>query len=353
MKPKKKILFLDRDGTLIREPKDWQVDSLEKLELVDDVIPSLLRFKNAGYCFVIVSNQDGLGSVSYPKKRYQAVQSKMLRLFNSQGIQFDEVLICPHLLKNRCACRKPGTKLVQKFLRAGGFDKEQSYVIGDRKTDLQLAKNMGLQGYKLGNWKKIVTEILETQRTATIKRKTKETDITVTVNLDGKGITKIDTGIGFFDHMLEQIGKHSGIDLSIKAQGDLHIDEHHTVEDTGLALGKALAQALGNKTGLARYGFVLPMDEALAQVTLDLSGRPFFTFKGKFSRTNVGTFPIELVPHFFRSLSDALGATLHIQVKGENAHHMVEAIFKATARALKMAFSRNGTDQLPSTKGVL
>ncbi len=350
---KKKILFLDRDGTLIQEPKDEQVDTLEKLSLLEKVIPSLLRFKEAGYRFVIVSNQDGLGTPKYSKNAYKKVQTKMLQLFNSQGIAFDAVLICTHFLKDECSCRKPKTKLVESYLRSKELDPEHSYVIGDRATDLELAKNMGLKGYRLGNWEKITSAILDTKRTATIKRKTKETKISVTVNLDGTGISKIDTGIGFFDHMLEQIGKHSGIDLIIKTQGDLHIDEHHTVEDTGLALGKAIAQALGDKTGISRYGFMLPMDEALAQVTLDLSGRPFFSFKGKLPRDMVGTFPTELVPHFFRSLSDTLRATLHIQVEGENTHHMVEATFKGTARALKMALSRSGGNGLPSTKGIL
>jgi imidazoleglycerol-phosphate dehydratase/histidinol-phosphatase len=243
--------------------------------------------------------------------------------------------------------------LVRNYLADPGWDRARSYMIGDRDTDLQLAANMGIEGIKMGTWPKIARRLLERSRTATVERKTKETKISVTVDLDGDGNSKMKTGIGFFDHMLEQISKHGGFDLDLAVDGDLHIDEHHTVEDVGLALGAALRKALGDKVGVGRYGFTLPMDETLASAAIDLSGRAYFKFDGRFPREAVGGLPTELVPHFFRSLSDALGATVHLSVKGENAHHMVEACFKATGRALRQAFRKGATSGLPSTKGTL
>lgn len=355
----RKILFIDRDGTLIREPGDQQVDALEKLALVKDVIPALLRLRDAGFSFVIVSNQDGLGTKSFPQEQYQVCQDLMLALFESQGIEFDNVFVCPHFDADNCACRKPRTGLLTRFLAANAIDVERSAVIGDRESDLQLAENLGITGYRLdenGNydrgWMGIADALANRPRSATCTRKTRETSIDATVLLDSIGPSSIATGIGFFDHMLDQIAKHADFRLQLSCTGDLHIDEHHTVEDTAICLGTALRQALGDKRGIGRYGFVLPMDESEAQVTLDLSGRGALVFDGKFRRENVGELSIEMVRHFFASFADSLGAALHIRVQGENAHHMVEACFKAVGRALRPALKIDSSD-LPSTKGML
>jgi imidazoleglycerol-phosphate dehydratase/histidinol-phosphatase len=359
-----KVLFIDRDGTLIVEPADQQIDSLEKLELIEGVMPALLRLRDAGYRFVIVSNQDGLGTAGYPRETYEVPQAKMMRLFSSQGITFDDVLICPHFPADGCTCRKPHLGLVRGWLTSGKVDFARSAVIGDRATDLELARNMGVQGFRLAtdgvqgtreglSWAGIAQALLAQPRAARVTRKTRETDIEVSVNLDGEGRSKIATGIGFFDHMLEQIAKHGGMDLDVRVAGDLHIDEHHTIEDTALALGEAIRRAAGDKFGIERYSFVLPMDEARANVSLDFSGRAYFVFEGQFPRLGVGGMPSELVPHFFKSLSDAAGLTLHMSIQGENAHHMIEALFKATARALRLALRPSGTASLPSTKGTL
>lgn len=353
----KKILFIDRDGTLIVEPPDKQIDSIEKLEFLPGVITGLLELKAAGYCFVMVSNQDGLGTTSLPIENFKTPHELMLRIFASQGITFESIRICPHKHEESCECRKPKVGLLLDYLVEQKINRNDSWVIGDRETDLQLAKNLGIHGVCIGqdgvqSWQDIVQRISSKPRVAVITRNTNETQISVAVNLDNADRITINTGIGFFDHMLEQLAKHGNFSLIIDVGGDLHIDDHHTVEDVALALGQALRQALGDKIGIARYGFLLPMDESLAQVALDLSGRPYFVFNGQFNREQVGNFSTELAPHFFRSLADSLKANLHIEVKGDNTHHMIEAIFKAVGRALRQALVK-ADKNLPSTKGVL
>lgn len=352
----RKILFLDRDGTLIQEPPDEQVDSLEKFALVDHVIPALLELRDAGYEFVMVSNQDGLGTPAFPRERFEPPQRLLLQILASQGIRFSAIHIDPHFAHENAPTRKPGIGMLLDYLRAGDLDFAASAVIGDRQTDLDLAANLGVRGFRLGpghwDWPGIAHALARKPRTAVVERKTKETRIRVELDLDREGAAEVSTGLGFFDHMLEQLGRHGGFKLALRCEGDLHVDEHHTVEDSALALGEALRQALGDKRGIARYGFVLPMDETRAEALVDLSGRPWLVFEGSFPRDRVGDLPTELVPHFFRSLSDALGANLHLRVDGDNAHHMVEACFKATARALRMAVRREGAE-LPSTKGML
>lgn len=352
---KRRILFIDRDGTLIIEPEDFQIDSLEKLELLDGVIPALLRLRDAGYEFVIVSNQDGLGTDSYPTEDFQVPHDKMLQLFNSQGIHFSAEHIDPHFEKDGSPNRKPGIGMVLDYLKSGELDLADSWVIGDRETDLQLAENMGIGGLRVGadgmSWEQLAHQLVTQPRTGEVQRTTRETDIQVKVDLDNTG-TDISTGIGFFDHMLDQIASHGGFALQLHCKGDLEIDEHHTVEDCALALGQALSQALGDRRGIGRYGFVLPMDESLAQVTVDLSGRPAFVFTADFPRDQVGQMSTEMVRHFFASLSQSLGAALHLEVHGENTHHMVEGLFKGAGRALRPALARSG-NQMPSTKGML
>lgn len=349
----RKILFLDRDGTLIAEPPDHQVDSVEKFVLLDGVIPALSALRDAGWRFVMVTNQDGLGTAAYPRERYERIQNLLLRILKSSGIVFDAVLVCPHLDAQRCACRKPQLGLLKDFLADPGWDRARSRVIGDRDTDLTLAENMGIAGIKMGTWPEVAKSLLGERRIGRVERRTKETTIAARVDLDGDGTAKIRTGIGFFDHMLEQLAKHGGFDLELTVDGDLRVDEHHTVEDAGLAIGAALRRALGDKFGIGRYGFCLPMDETLSQAALDLGGRAFFKFEGRFPRESVGGLATEMVPHFFRSLSDALGATLHVSVAGENAHHMVESCFKAVGRSLRLAAQKGVYDGLPSTKGTL
>jgi imidazoleglycerol-phosphate dehydratase / histidinol-phosphatase len=350
-------LFIDRDGTLIEEPADEQVDSLAKLRFMPGVFAALARLKTAGFRFVIVTNQDGLGTASFPMPRYEEPQRFMLETFAAQGIEFADVLVCPHFKTDGCGCRKPALGLLAPFLAEHPMESTVSAVIGDRDTDLELAARLGVMGLRVRRhggpdetWEAVVRRL--TERRASVSRHTKETRIEVSVNLDATGPISACTGIGFFDHMLEQLAKHGGFALQLSCQGDLHVDEHHTVEDCALALGEALRRALGDKLGLTRYGFLLPMDEARAQVAIDLSGRPWFVFEGRFPREAVGTLPTELVPHFFRSLADTLGAALHLSVTGENTHHMIEACFKAVGRALRQAFRREG-QELPSTKGVL
>ena len=366
-------LLVDRDGTLIEEPADQQVDQLEKIRLLPGVIAALAELRRAGYRLVMVSNQDGLGSAGYPLARFEQVQGFLLELFASQGVPFDAVFICPHFAHEGCTCRKPLTGLLTEDLRAHPLDVARSAVVGDRLTDLQLAENLGVRGIRIADaastppvagldaragarthtvpdWPAVVRLLLA--RAAPIARRTRETDISGRVELDSSEAGHLSTGIGFFDHMLEQLAKHGGFHLTLECRGDLHIDEHHTVEDCALALGEALRRALGDKAGIGRYGFLLPMDESEAQVAIDLAGRAYFLFEGRFGREQVGGLPTELVPHFFRSLADSLGAALHLTVRGENAHHMVEACFKGVGRALRPALARHGQD-LPSTKGVL
>ncbi len=355
----RRILFLDRDGTLNEEVSDEQVDSLAKIRLMPGVVPALLELRRAGFAFVMVTNQDGLGAPNFPRESFELAHRFILDLFSSQGIEFEAVCICPHFKRENCACRKPQLGMVEGFLAANEIDKQRSFMIGDRDTDLEFAANLGIQGLRIRlegepgeTWPAIAARILGQARRARTHRKTKETDITVEVDLSREGPNSIATGLGFFDHMLEQIAKHGGFALNLACSGDLAIDEHHTVEDCALALGAALREALGDKRGIARYGFLLAMDEAEAQVALDLSGRPFFVWEGKFTRERVGELPTELVPHFFRSLSESLGAALHLSVRGENSHHMIESCFKAVGRSLRQAIRLESTE-LPSTKGML
>jgi imidazoleglycerol-phosphate dehydratase/histidinol-phosphatase len=355
-----KILFIDRDGTLIEEPSDFQIDSYEKLRFVRGVIPALLKLRDAGFEFVMVSNQDGLGTQRYPQASFDGPHRLMRQVFESQGIVFREELIDKSFPEQNLSTRKPGIGMALHYLRDRNIDLDHSAMVGDRETDMQFASNMGIRGFQLKtaqfggewNWVGIAHELADAPRRARVQRKTRETDITVEVDMDHATEPQIHTGLAFFDHMLEQLGKHGGMALSIKANGDLCVDEHHTVEDTALALGQALKQALGDKRGIGRYGFVLPMDEALAQVALDFSGRAYLVFDGEFKRERVGDLPTELVAHFFRSLCDAAGTNLNLQLRGDNDHHKIEAAFKALARALRMAIARVGSD-LPSTKGTL
>jgi len=355
----RRILFLDRDGTLNEEVSDEQIDSLAKIRLMPGVIPALLELKHAGFAFVVVTNQDGLGTPSFPRESFDIAQRFILELFRSQGIEFEAVFLCPHFKREDCLCRKPKLGMVQEFLDANDIDKAHSFMIGDRDTDLEFAANLGVQGLRITlggpaeeTWPAIAARILGSSRRARLQRKTKETDISIEVDLSREGPSQIATGVGFFDHMLEQIAKHGGFALNLKCSGDLQIDEHHTVEDCALALGAALREALGDKRGIARYGFLLAMDEAEAQVALDLSGRPYFVWDGKFNRERVGELPTELVPHFFRSLAESLGAALHITVRGENSHHMIESCFKGVGRSLRQAIRPDGAE-IPSSKGTL
>ena len=388
----RKILFVDRDGTLIVEPPDQQIDGYEKFALVDEVIPALRRCVAAGYELVMVTNQDGLGTSSFPHADFDGPQDLLLRILLSQGIVFCDIVIDRSFAHEGRDTRKPGVGLMRGYLAADDWSRAASAVIGDRETDLQFAANLGVRGFRLGGewtWDAIAHVLCDAPRIGAVERTTKETRIRASVDLDRAGDATIATGIGFFDHMLEQIGKHGGFALTLTCAGDSHVDEHHIVEDCALALGEALRRALGDKRGIHRYGaaaedsgdgyrtgseadqpsalgpqssstssgsarvdILLPMDETIARAALDLSGRPYFVFDGAFPRDRVGELPTELVPHFFRSLCETLGANLHLAVRGENTHHMVEACFKATARALRQALRREG-DALPSTKGVL
>ncbi len=352
----RKLLFVDRDGCLIEEPADGQIDHYDKLSLLPGVIAALQRLVGVGYELVMVSNQDGLGTTSFAEADFAGPQALLQRILASQGITFAEVLIDRSFAHEGRDTRKPGVGMLRHYLADDGWSRAASAVVGDRESDMQLASNLGVAGYRVGplgiGWCEVAHRLLDGPRVGAVVRNTRETRIEVRVDLDLATEPDVRTGLGFFDHMLEQLGKHSGFALYLHCQGDTHVDEHHTVEDCAIALGQALRQALGDKRGIGRYGFTLPMDEALASAALDLSGRAYCVFDGCFARDRVGDLPTEMVSHFFRSLCEALGANLHLRVTGDNAHHMVEACFKVVARALREAVRREGS-ALPSTKGVL
>lgn len=375
---KKRVLFIDRDGTLVVEPPvDYQLDSLEKLEFMPSVFRNLnFIARNLDFERVIVTNQDGLGTPSFPMETFLPAHEKMLRAFENEGITFDDIIIDRTFEHEHQPTRKPGTALLGKYM-TDDYDLENSFVIGDRITDMLLARNLGakgilLQPYATGqqwvndaglgdtcvlitdSWDRIAEFLRAGNRKATVVRTTSETDIRITLDLDGNGRTDISTGLGFFDHMLEQISRHSGIDLEIHVKGDLNVDEHHTIEDTALALGEALHKALGDKRGIERYGFMLPMDDCNCTVALDFGGRPWLVWEAEFRRERIGDMPTEMFLHFFKSLSDAARMNLYIKAEGQNEHHKIEGIFKALARALKAAVRRDiFRFTLPSTKGTL
>lgn len=370
---KKKALFIDRDGTLVVEPPiDYQLDSLDKLEFYPKVFRNLYFIrKNLDFEFVMVTNQDGLGTVSFPEDTFWPAHNKMLKTLDGEGIVFDDILIDKSFPEDNAPTRKPRTGMLGKYM-TGDYDLEHSFVIGDRQTDVELAKNLGCKAIfiqdefvlpdelkdicvlQTTDWDVISEFLFAGERKAEVKRTTKETDIYVALNLDGKGHCQISTGLGFFDHMLEQIGKHSGMDLTIQVKGDLHVDEHHTIEDTAIALGEAIYKALGDKRGIERYGYSLPMDDCLCSFALDFGGRAWLVWDAEFHRERVGDMPTEMFLHFFKSLSDSAKMNLNIKAEGANEHHKIEGIFKALARALKMAKKRDIFNyELPSTKGVI
>ena len=355
----KRILFIDRDGTLIEEPADEQIDSFEKLKFTQGMFKNLAFIKSKlDFEFVMVSNQDGLGTSSFPENTFWPVHNFILQSLEGEGITFDEILIDRHFPEDNADTRKPNTGLVRKYIDNPEYDIAESYVIGDRDTDRQFAENIGCKSLILGRdgmtLDKIAELLFAGERQAEVKRTTKETDIFVAVNLDGHGKCDISTGLGFFDHMLEQIGKHGMIDLTIKTKGDLEVDEHHTIEDTALALGECLKKALGDKRGIERYGYSLPMDDCLCSVALDFGGRPWLVWDAEFKREKIGEMPTEMFLHFFKSLSDSAMMNLNIKAEGQNEHHKIEGIFKAFARSIKMAVRRDVYHyELPSTKGAL
>ncbi|MDO4956473.1 MAG: bifunctional histidinol-phosphatase/imidazoleglycerol-phosphate dehydratase HisB [Bacteroidales bacterium] len=355
----KKVLFIDRDGTLIQEPVDEQIDAFDKLVFVPGVFKNLSFIaQKLDFELVMVSNQDGLGTDAFPEDTFWPVHNFIINTLEGEGITFARQHIDPHFPEDNHPNRKPGTGMLTQYMNNPEYDLEGSYVIGDRETDAQLAKNLGCNALILNKdgmtWDKIAELLFAGERRASVKRATKETDILVDLNLDGTGKCDISTGLGFFDHMLEQIGKHGGIDLTIKVKGDLYVDEHHTIEDTGLALGECLLQALGNKRGIERYGYCLPMDDCLCQVALDFGGRPWLIWDAEFKREKIGEMPTEMFFHFFKSLSDTTKMNLNIKAEGDNEHHKIEGIFKALARALKMSVKRDIYHfELPSSKGVL
>jgi imidazoleglycerol-phosphate dehydratase/histidinol-phosphatase len=365
-KSMKKVLFIDRDGTIIIEPPDEQVDSLEKMEFLPGVITNLNRIANElDFELVMVTNQDGLGTNSFPEEKFWPAHNKMITTLENEDIHFSDILIDRTLPDVNASTRKPGTGLLNRFT-GNNYDLAKSFVIGDRKTDIQLARNLGCKAIFIGSkpnnkadftatgWKEIYEFLRSQERITEIKRVTRETDITFKLNLDGTGKAKINTGIGFFNHMLELFAKHSGCDIACKVKGDLDVDEHHTIEDTAIVLGEAFAETLGNKKGIDRYGFLLPMDESIAEVAVDFSGRSELIWKANFQREKIGDMPTELIYHFFKSFCDSVKCNLYIKVEGKNEHHKSEAIFKAVAKAIKMAINRNPENpQIPSTKGIL
>ena len=369
----KRVLFIDRDGTIVVEPSDEQLDSFDKLEFVPGVFKSLSFLKeHTDFEFVMASNQDGLGTPSYPEKDFYPTHNFILNTLKGEGVEFDDILIDPHFPEDNAPTRKPGTGMFGKYM-TGDYDLSGSYVIGDRATDVELARNLGCRAILLQDsadslpadlkptcafasldWWKVAEFIFAGERRASAHRATKETDILVELNVDGSGKCDISTGLGFFDHMLEQIGRHGGMDLTIKVKGDLYVDEHHTIEDTGIVLGECIRKALGSKRGIERYGYALPMDDCMAQVVLDFGGRSWLVWDAEFKREKVGEMPTEMFLHFFKSLSDAAAMNLNVQARGDNEHHKIEAIFKAFARALKQAVRRDIWNySLPSSKGVL
>ncbi|MDO5741194.1 MAG: bifunctional histidinol-phosphatase/imidazoleglycerol-phosphate dehydratase HisB [Ornithinimicrobium sp.] len=360
------ICFVDRDGTILAEPEDFQVDRLDKVAFVDGVIPALLKIQDAGFDLIMVTNQDGLGTESFPQEDFDGPQELMMQILTSQGITFREVIIDPHHDGPQAPwTRKPGIGRVVHLLKDTGVDWSRSVMVGDRRSDQEFGDNLGIQSYLLPSpagseglsttsWSQIAHTVVDRPRVAHVERSTAETRITVSVDLDGTPGAQATTGIGFYDHMLDQLAKHGGFSMSVHCEGDLHIDDHHTIEDVALAVGQAIREGLGDKRGIGRYGFTLPMDEAQATAAIDLSGRPFFAYEGTFDRPSVGDFSTEMVEHFWRSFADALRCTLHLSVSGENTHHKIEVGFKAVARALRMAIARQGdANELPSTKGVL
>ncbi|MBQ1912410.1 MAG: bifunctional histidinol-phosphatase/imidazoleglycerol-phosphate dehydratase HisB [Bacteroidales bacterium] len=351
----KKAIFVDRDGTLLKEPADEQIDALEKVEFVPGAISGLRALTGLGYELVMASNQDGLGTPAFPENTFWPAQNLLLKTLEGEGVRFDDILIDPSFPEDDSPNRKPRTGMFGKYLD-GSYDLAASWVIGDRETDLALARNLGAKGLQVGplSWAEIAEIIRSTERSAVVARKTSETDIYVRVDLDGKGPSGVDTGLKFLDHMLSQLITHGGLALEIRCKGDLEVDEHHTMEDVGIALGEALKNALGDKRGIDRYGFALPMDESRALVLLDFGGRSELVWDAVFTREYVGDVPTEMFRHFFQSLSCAMQANLYVQARGENNHHLAEGIFKAFARTLRQAVRRNVfSDDLPSSKGLL
>jgi imidazoleglycerol-phosphate dehydratase/histidinol-phosphatase len=350
-----KVIFVDRDGTLLKEPYDEQIDALEKVEFVPGAISGLKALTGLGYELVMASNQDGLGTPAFPEETFWPAQNLLLKTLEGEGVVFDDILIDPSFPEDNSPNRKPGTGMFGKYLD-GSYDLAASWVIGDRETDRKLAENLGARALLVSemSWAEIAETIRSSERSAVIARKTAETDIYVRVDLDGKGVSAIDTGLKFLDHMLNQLVTHGGLALEIRCKGDLEVDEHHTMEDVGIALGEALRQALGDKRGIERYGFALPMDESRALVLLDFGGRSELVWDVQFTREYVGDVPTEMFHHFFKSISNALQANLYIQARGENNHHLAEGIFKAFARSVKQAVRRNVFSyDLPSSKGLL
>ena len=354
----KRALFIDRDGTILVEPADEQIDSFEKFHFLPGAIRNLnfIR-KKLDFEFVLVSNQDGLGTDSYPEEDFWPTHNMMLDILKSEDVEFDDQCIDRSFPQDNLPTRKPGTAMLTKYMQ-GDYDLANSYVIGDRQTDKQLAQNLGCKYLILGDnvqsWDEITELLFAGERTASVRRTTKETDIDIWLNLDGTGQCDINTGLGFFDHMLEQIGKHGNIDLKIHVKGDLNVDEHHTIEDTGIALGECIAKAIGDKRGIERYGYTLPMDDCLCSVCLDFGGRAWLVWDAEFHRERIGDMPTEMFLHFFKSFSDVARINLNVKAEGENEHHKIEGIFKALARSIKMAVKRDIYKyQLPSSKGVL